>query len=572
MCSTVAAQNAERERLARTYEQGSDWRSAAKIYLELHQETPNNPRYFNGVVRCLTSLAQYASLLPIVEAQLARSPTTETAILAGITATRAGKEADNYWKQAVAIGGNTEGVFASLGAAQAEVAQTEKALASYLAARKLSGNVRAYALELSTLYSAEGKYEQAAQEIVTQYAVDGNEQLAQGRLAALMITPEGSLAIGKVLGEVENTDLDIMRLQWWYLTQVGQWEKALKIVGQIDKTENLRGRLLLRFAETARQEQQYAIAMQTYRSLMSAEPSIAIAATYGYTQTLDQQFLSSPSLNRDTGIIVRDQYQEIATKYASHPLSANALLRIAQIDVELGRPDEARETLTRLSNTWPGTSAALQGSLLLASIYYAQGSRTMAEELLHNVERTQTEYAESARLMLADYLLYAGNLAEAQSVYLQISANTSSSATNDALERLGLLMYKQDDSTGVLAMIDALRLSALHQSTKAAQAFVHAAEVATEPTIQDKAHLEAAAIFVNEADSVAAAKQLDFIFSRIPESSVGDRALALMAGLQEKAGNTQGAVATLTTLLVQYPHSILAPATRERIRRLRGDA
>jgi TolA-binding protein len=267
------------------------------------------------------------------------------------------------------------------------------------------------------------------------------------------------------------------------------------------------------------------------------------------------------------------KYREIVRQHADHPLAADALLRIGILSLEqLNDVDAARDALSYLTNRWKGTDAAADGALLLADIFYAADRRELAMEQLASVEKLASPKSELARMRRADYLLFDGKRSEARDLYITLSARTSSDAANDAIDRLGLLVLAADDSTTVDLYIQGLALQARRRTAEAAAIFVQAGNNARDEEIADRSRLEAARLFIQLSDTASASSQLEPIVARIPESTVGDRALVLIASILIQKGDRQGAIAALTTLLVQYPRSILAPTSRERIRRLRGDA
>ena len=133
-------------------------------------------------------------------------------------------------------------------------------------------------------------------------------------------------------------------------------------------------------------------------------------------------------------------------------------------------------------------------------------------------------------------------------------------------------MMVSEDSVGVMEFVAGLRHLRTRQLSKAARTFADAAAAARSDEIRDRCHLAAAHAYVDAGQPSDADRHLEPIIARIPETIYGDRALVLTADLLEARGDREGAIAALTTLLVQYPRSILAPDTRERIRTLRGDA
>jgi tetratricopeptide (TPR) repeat protein len=569
----LQAQSADRERMARAFEQGGDLRGAARLYLELLKESPSSKPYFDGVVRTLTGLGQYESLLPIVDSRLQLAPSVDLALLAAGTAAKAGKPADKYWALAREIGGASAATLATIGQAQAAVLLNDLALASFLEARTLSADPLAFAEPLRRLYSARGRYSEATAEVLKMYQSDGDLEAAQGRLSALMATPEGAEAVGKGLSSLDGSNPEGLRLYIWHAKHTGQWQEALRLVRKLDEMENEDGQLILMFADAALRQEAYPTALEAYGSLVDGPRKVALSAAYGFANTLDRQLASRSAISASEAREIVAKYREIVRQHADHPLAADALLRIGILSLEqLNDVDAARDALSYLTNRWKGTDAAADGALLLADIFYAADRRELAMEQLASVEKLASPKSELARMRRADYLLFDGKRSEARDLYITLSARTSSDAANDAIDRLGLLVLAADDSTTVDLYIQGLALQARRRTAEAAAIFVQAGNNARDEEIADRSRLEAARLFIQLSDTASASSQLEPIVARIPESTVGDRALVLIASILIQKGDRQGAIAALTTLLVQYPRSILAPTSRERIRRLRGDA
>ena len=199
-----------------------------------------------------------------------------------------------------------------------------------------------------------------------------------------------------------------------------------------------------------------------------------------------------------------------------------------------------------------------------------------ARELLERTAKLTTkstnELRDIARLMLADLLLYEGNLDDARSQYLQLASNTTSIAANDALDKLGLFVLADEDSIGVETLISAMYLLAKRDNIGAARSFESAADRATSAEIRDRCLFMASKTYHGLNMTAESESVLEGLLQRVPDTIFGDRALVLAADILEQRGDVDGAIAALTSVLVQYPRSILVPETRERIRRLRGDA
>ncbi len=566
------AQVADRERMAVAYEQGGDLRGAARIYLELLREVPTSDRYFDGVVRTLSALNQYESLLPIVLARLEERPGLSVAILAAKTAIQAGKPATEYWTLAQRYAGNDAQAIAEIGVAQANLMLTAQAIETFLAARRATGHTSSYAQQLQRLYAIAGQYQESVREVIAMYEEDGDIASAEGRLAALMTSDGGASAVSTVLETYGTDQPEGLRLRAWYLQHVGRWAEAFSTVQQIDEKENRRGQYILMFADAARRQAAYDVALQAYKSLMDRPPQIALTAAFGYVQTLDQQLASKATFSVSEARDIAERYRQITRQYADHPLAANALLRMAELELDyLSDEGSARDALTVLTNRWKGTQAAAEGALLLADMYYMTGRFDLAMELLASVEVSGNVVSDLATLRRADYLLFDGKADSALRIYRALGLQTQSPASNDALTRQGLLVMAMDDSIAVSRYIQGMAEAIKRNPVGAATSFASAASVAQTPEVADISNLEAARFYLRLQDTAAAMRSLEPIIARIPESSVGDRALILVADIMEQQGDVQGALSTLTTLLVQYPRSIFTPTCRARVRKLRGD-
>jgi tetratricopeptide (TPR) repeat protein len=576
---TSAAGQMDRLRMARVYEEGGDIRNAARLYIEIYDAETGQVKNaaFDGVVRTLTELGQHQSLAAIVDKEFERRPSASLAVLAARTHARSGDpaKADDWWKKAVDLGKDAEPVHAEIARDQRQLLLFDRSIESYLRARARSGQPLAYAADLADLYAVKGQTGLAVNEVLNMHSTTGNFTATQGRLAALMTNDSAKTIIKSTLEDRNVAGGDRLRL--WYLEHVGDWEGALGLARKIDRQEDQRGNELLRFASQARREGAYDVALSAYSDLLKGKDQVAMAAAYGYARTLDDRLVNNKRIDKAQARSIIEQYQRIVDQHADHPLSAEAMLRMAALyDDVLGDGSSAREILVRLTNRWRGTISALEGSLQLAAIYYAARQDAAASDLLRQVANMQNNQAEDlqdrALVELADLHLFSGHLDSALAIYTQLSARPNSIAANDAIHRLGILILREEDSVGVDGYVKGLELRHRRSIVEAARSFAQAAEASKNTDMADRNRLEAALSFVEAGMTDEATRLLNAIVGKIPTTLVGDRALVLIADILEDQGDREGAITALTTLLVQYPRSIYAPTSRERIRKLRGDA
>lgn len=588
--SSAFAQATDQLRMARVYEQAGDYRNAARIYLDVYESGTRTSTVFDGIARTLTALEQFTALYPIAEAEFARQPSASVAQVAALAAARSGNltNAHRWWDEAStlisarAISERDKSILmAQLAADQESVRLYDRAIGSYLTARTLSGDATEYALPLADLYGAVGKVSEAVREILRGYEQQGRLVVAIGRLAALLAKGASADEMATVLESAGSTP-EMLEVQAWFYGEIGNWEQAYARTEQLDRLRNAQGRDLLQFAnraKAAQAPQAYDAALRALESIIDGGGPLALSATYSYTRTLDQRMIETDSLSAETAQMMIERYRSIATDNPRHPIAADALLRCAElVDDVLHNTDEARQILTQLTNRWNGTEAAAQGRLRLADLYIAAGRPDAARDVLRPLRdvsaaapATMRDYADAAALQLADLELFAGAIDHAMQLYTELSAQPTSVAANDALERLGLLMLRIDDSVSVQQMIRALAARQARRIDSAISIYSATATTTSSKDVADLCWVSAATLSVRAADDQSAARLIEPVIARIPESLVGDRALALIAEIYERRGQTDDAISALTTLLVQYPLSILAPTARDQIRRLRAE-
>lgn len=565
---------------AKAYEQGSDYRSAARIYLGLFDSNPSNTPAFEGVVRTFENLKQYSGLLPLIEKRFQAVPSRSTALLASATCLKLGKVelAEQWWAKIIEMSNDGAVAWAAVARQQSEFLLNARAIESYLTARDKSDDESAFAPELSLLYSTTGQIAKAAHEILKAHRQQRELALTYGRLSALMTSDTASEAVGSVI--MSSNDIpEIEFIKQWYYRHTGQWEQALIVTKQLDAESERRGSEMLMFADAARAEGAFDVAIKAYGSLIESggDRMVSLSAAYGIAQTLDQKVRSAQHVNEAVATDVIERYNSIVTAYPDHPLSAEAMYRAAVlIDDVLGNTREAIELLTRLINRWRGTTASVDGALRLADLYLSADQVNGALSSLAVVDDDHNpmhaDRRDLARLRRADILLFQGNSDSARSMYTSLAASPGSAAANDALEKISLLMLEEEDSVGVNGLVRGLHALARRNTEEASRIFVSTVREAKDDEIRDRARIEAAQCFIRLGRQEAADSQLIAILERIPDTIYGDRALLITADMLERRGDVQGAIAALTSLLVQYPRSILSPSARERIRKLRGDA
>jgi predicted negative regulator of RcsB-dependent stress response len=309
---------------------------------------------------------------------------------------------------------------------------------------------------------------------------------------------------------------------------------------------------------------------------IAANESTRLTAVYAYARTLDLKLRAGGAFSDAEARKIVERYDGIVKSYPTHWYAASALYQMALLEVDvLGDVDAARGHLQRLVSQYNGTAAAADGALRLARLYIAQEQFDAADKLLVVLARSTVQDQQGQRdmalVLRGDLAAWRGEADSARALYTAVAARPGSVAANDALDRLLVMQVSERDSVAVDIMRRAERAAAIGRNADAAERFAEASTKATDSELRDRCRIAAAEQYIAAGRDADAMTQLDRIIPEIPETIFGDRALWLQASILVRRKETQAAIDALTTLLVQYPRSILLPDARERLRALRGD-
>ena len=579
----VRAQDPMRDklRLATTYERTGDMRSAARLYLELLDARASDMAAYEGVVRTLTALGQFTSLLPIIQQHEERVATAQASIQLAEVLWKLGRKEDagSAWEKAADRAGDDEEAWATVAESQAAAVASALAATSFQKARSRSDDANAYASQLCALYIALGRLEQGAAEALKDYQASGDLLRTQGRLGAIMASAEGRAIIRQLLDDDDDMpSIERSRLRQWYLREMRDWPAALKITIDIDKRSKAAGQEALTFGDGARKEGAYDVALQAYEYALGIAPNEQrrLTAIYSYARTLDVKFRSGKSFDPSDARRIIDRYAAIVRDYPTNWYASNALFQMALLEIDvLNNIDAGRDHLQRLTNQYAGTPAAAEGAIRLAQLYIGLEQFDIADQILRTLQRTSSSETQSQRdlalVIRGDLAAWRDQLDSAQALYAEVAAKPGSTAANDALDRLLIRQLAEQDSIAVATLRTADKLRATNKPDLAAQRYEQAAASARDAELRDRCRFSAAEQYVALKQDSVALTMLEPLLVEIPETIFGDRALWLKADIAVRRSDVPAAIDALTILLVQYPRSIMLPEARERLRSLRGD-
>jgi tetratricopeptide (TPR) repeat protein len=608
-------------RLAESYEQSGDFKSAARIYQELYDGNRRQPPYFDGVARTLMALNQPAALLPLVEEQIQllvqtlKQPgqatrMTDLHAMKGDLLWKIGKtsQAEEAWKQGLTYAPTLQPTYSTIARSQSSNRAFELAIATLKQARTQLSAQTLFSDELSQLYGAVGNYTAGAQETLTFLRQTNNVNTAQGRIAAYLINAKGteqSKAVLEQAAVAEPNNFALQRVYAWFLREIKDYNAALEATRRIDDLLNAQGRELLMFAEKARQERFYDAALKGYGMVIDKgkrNPN-ALNAFYGYARTMESRSQEGAKgfSERDVAQIV-ERYRAVIADYPGTQFAAESQYRIARLMLDnvgktdanagastvegkpatpISTPEAAEQEFLRLLELYKQFPIAARGAVDLGKFYFRQNKTEKADAMfrttLQTFARQKTE-CDEAEFQLAELEYFAGRLDSAEQRFSRLAANTNADIANDALERLGMLELKKtpEGLQAITSFAKAERAERQGSADDAVQDYT-ALVVGIKPNapsavLGEQALVKAGQIEASRKRYAEAQKLYEQVLTQFPEGTMGDYATMYQGDILAAQGKKDEAIQMYSQVLARFPRSTLLQEVRLKIRKLRGDA
>ncbi|MDW8219753.1 MAG: tetratricopeptide repeat protein [Bacteroidota bacterium] len=586
-------------RMAESYEQSGDIKNASRLYQELYEAYPAQQRYFDGVVRTLLALNQPASLLPLVEEQIARHAgqqslrMTELLALKGDILWKTGKtsQAEEVWRQAALVAPAVSQAFVSIARTQAANRAFDLAIATLLQGRSRIGSPTLFSDDLSQLYGAVGNFVYGVQETLTFLRQTGNLNIAQGRIAAYLVTQKGIEQTRDALEKAaaaEPTNVLIQRLVGWLFREIKEYNRAFDVVQRLDNLVNAQGRELLAFADKARQEGHYDAALRGYEKVIDkgrANPYV-LSALYGYARAmegrLDEAQATGKTLREEELVGIIQRYRSVIHEYPNTAYAAESHYRIARLFLDnLRQYDAAEQEFTKIFQQYRAFPIAARASVDLGLLYIRRNQLARAADVLRSTlqlfGRMRTE-ADEAEFYIAELEYFAGNLDSAERRFMNLAANPHADIANDALERLALIEYRRTpEGADVVQNFAKAELAEKQERYDEAREVYNRLAQSIKPhhpyaVIGEQALIRAGNLELRQKRYEAAYKLFSAVLEQFPDGTLGDVAMMHQADVLVLLGQKEEALQLYTALLGRFPRSTLLQQVRLKIRKLRGDA
>lgn len=582
VATSLSQASRERERVAIAYEQSGDWRGAARIWQELFSEYPNNSVYLVGALRSLKMLQSQEAIIKLFEASSQQVRTWEAYMYYGYALFRNAQreKAIDAWEKALsAITPPNEAAYRQLANLQIEAGAREHAVRTLLRGRQALDNRALFAEDLAQLAITAREISTALDEIFTYLDATQNLPRAQGLISTLLAFGNTESIIRDRVTryvQVRKSSPLALRLYEWLLRQIGDYAAALDVIMQLERLTGNTGRELYSFAERARIEGAYDVALEGYSNILSLGPNtdIRTIALYGYVQTLELKTLQSGTRRQSDIEQVINEYERIVREYPNQAIAANALLRIAELSRDYGSdPRRALIRFEQLLTQYPSTEQAARGRLerlpLLISLYGLDSASAILEQELPLITRFGSLRDESL-LYQAEFAFFRCNYERALGAYHRIAQNTESFLANDAIERATLIAINRNDSVALCRLAQAELAFYTLDIQRGLQ--ITDSLIGDDSDIAEYTLVRAGLFALERGLYDQAERYLEQILERFPQTIYADRAIWGLARVAEAKGLRDRALKLYTELLTQFPTSIYVPGARMRIRALRGDS
>lgn len=573
--------------LAQTYEKDGDFANSSRIYKDLWTSNKKKEEYFSGLQRTLLALGKYIDLSQYVNEELQVRKTVPLYALQGDLFWKIGKSsaADSVWAYAISAEKNNPSTYSTIAKAQFDNKLSEKAVNTLLQARAVLNDKNLFSEELSVLFALVGRYNEGINENLLLLEKNNNINTIQGRLTAYLQSEKGAKETEYAIAQaVKNspTNSQYLLLYEWIERELKNYDKALEVRIQLDNLLGAQGREILAFADLARAEGEINSASKAYKIIIDKGSSSPFAQTalYGFARVMEQRLDKSKKErtnidNAEAESIIKT-YNTIISEYPNTPFAAESYLRLGFLYKNvLKNSSKAIETFFKLYNQYRNTDPGANAAIELANSLIDVGELDRAEQVFTNAVTAYPQYqvqADKGRFGLAELLYYRGNIDSSRSLYGQLAVHTNADIANDALERISLLEDTKEkvDKDAIKTYAKAELLERQEKIQNAIEEFLSIHTFAPKNPTAERGFVRAALLQLRSNKPAESRKIIDSLFSKFPQSIVGDQALIVTGDAFTLEGNTSEAIIAYSKLLEQFPRSSFVTEARQKIRKLRG--
>jgi len=576
------------EQLALQYYQNKEYDKAIPYYQKVYSKHPTNANYLN-YLDCLLQTKDYKGAEKMIKKQIhydENNLVLWTNLGSLYTLEGDDKQAKNAYEKGISNLTTDRNQILALGQAFTDLKLWDYALGTYKKGKSLLKGQYPFIFETGAVYKAMGNivamtdtYLDAL--IISPSYIQSVQDALQINVADNVDDSQNAIIKKELLKYTQhNSDNDIFsELLIWLMIQEKDYANALVQIRAIDRRKHEMGYRVLNLARTCAYNESYDVAIQAYQYVVD----IGSKGDY-YTQAKSELLNTMYKKLVSGGTFAHQDLLELQTKYkqALAELGENAgtvtlMQNLAYLDgFYLNEADTAIDMMTR-ALTFPNlaSNARARCQMELGDVLVAAGRVWDASLTYSKVQDAylQDPVGEEARLKNATVYFYTGNFAWAKAQLDVLKAATSKPTANDAMA-LSLII---GDNTQDSAAMQPLRLYAramladFQNQEDSATILLDSIKVlgTASRSLKEEALMMRASIAVKKADYDAAAKYYEEETKNYSDGLLPDKALYMLAQLQEKKlKNPDKAAELYKQIILSFPGSFYVEDARDRYRHL----
>jgi tetratricopeptide (TPR) repeat protein len=596
---SVSAQSTDqlsRLRLAQALEQSGAFDKAETLFEGLHSEDPVNYVYFDGLRRCYTELKEYGAAIQLSVQRLHLQP-EDIGLMASIGELyyRAGEEpqADSTWNAIIALSPKNQIGYRVVASAELSQRLFEKAIATYVRARKTIGDPALFSDELSSLYSLVMDYRDATREFISMLVGNENQlEFIESRMGLYTSKEDGlkaAIEVTESAASSSDSNIPVLRLLLWLYLEGQQFDKAFNVALKIDDRVGSKGNELFSFAERAFSAKAYYAAAEAYRTAAEAYKSSPMEkeAEFGYARAIEELSDLSDSTSVDRKMFTLQivpsynkaisLYLSLAYDYPKSEIAPRALYRVGLIRYQkFFDLDGAVSVFDSVLTLVPSGPMVPTIKELMGDIFTAKGDMNEASHYYTAVATASEALPDlraEGRFRLAELQYFSGNFDSSLTILQQISQNFGSDEANDALRlEYFITANKVGFSEPLKEFAHAEFLSRQKKLSEAIAAMNDLITNFSTSPLAGNALMKKGDWSVTIGKFDDALDAYNKLITDFPKNILCDEAQFNIAEVyQYHVKDTTKAIHAYEQVLASYPQSLLADKARKRIRMLRGD-
>lgn len=574
-------------KLADRYYADGDFEPALELYIKFNRSNPQE-EYVKKIASCYENLNQFEEAIKFLQKTTKKSSRPIYPILQASLMEKIGdlKGAEKIYEEVINKKLIHDGDFIQIGSFLYQEGKLDWALKTYLKGRKKGRKDYAFANEIANIYAQQGEFGNATSEYLNLYFEDKRGNYNTSNLSILNMTrPSNQDVIESALLKAvdrEPSEKGLRNILFEFYVLIENFQEAFIQVKSIDKLYREEGMRVFQFAETMRNNQNYALSdkafdyiIQKYRS----SDQFFFQAHFQKAINAELRAFDNIPVDMESIRSAVDAYEELLKEFGRKPAFYEPIYRMSKLMVfYLDDLDRAKQELEFLTASRQGLTDEkwAQGRILLGDIHLIQQEYNKAKLIFTEVSELfqDRQLGALAKYKLAQLAYYKGEFNLSQALLGAIKDNTSNDISNDAI-KLNLTIM---DNTGLDTTTTALEMFATAQlmtyQRKYDSSLVILDSLAfrySDHPLADEILWEKATIFLKQNDIDKALGFVDRILELFPYDIYGDDALYTKARIYDYTlKDKDQAMKYYLQFLSTYPGSLFSVEVRKRIKQLRA--